>query len=156
MGIHQLPHLCIYSCSDTFLGVDSVSKTMILKFFKKRVEVLRLNYILEAEPKGMAGCDKLHKVWPLEKSLYKNCFKTYHHSNRLSVDECMIPFKGRSGLKQYLPLKPVKECYKVWCLADSVTGFVLKFKIYSGKIDSSDDLELGERVVLYLCSELAD
>ncbi|KAJ8879556.1 hypothetical protein PR048_020164 [Dryococelus australis] len=63
----------------------------------------------------------------------------------------MIPIKGRSCLNKYMPLKPVKRCYKVWCLADSVTGFVLEFEIYSGKTDSSDDLQLGERVALHFC-----
>lgn len=156
MGIHQLPHLCNYWSSDPILGVESVSKIMSLKRFKKLVEALHLNDNLEAKPKGMSGYDKLHKVRPLVKSLNENCSKTYHHSNRLSVDESMIPFKGRSGLKQYMPLKPVKRGYKVWCLADSLTGFVLKFDIYSGKTDTSDDLGLGERVVLNLCSGLAD
>ncbi|KAJ8881772.1 hypothetical protein PR048_018258 [Dryococelus australis] len=99
--------------------------------------------------------NKLHKVRTLVKSLNENCSKTYHHSNN-SVDESMIQFKRISGLKQYMFLKPVKRGYKVWCLADSVTAFVLKFEIYSGKTDSSGDLGFGERVVLYICSELAD
>ncbi|KAJ8885133.1 hypothetical protein PR048_011329 [Dryococelus australis] len=129
---------------------------MSLKRLKKLVEVIHLNDNLEVKPKGMAGYDKLHKVRPLVKSLNENCSKTYHQSNRLSVDESMVPFKGRSGLKQYMPLKPVKRSYKLWCLANSVTGFVLKFDIYSGKTDSSEDIELGERRILHLCSELAD
>ncbi|KAJ8876339.1 hypothetical protein PR048_020784 [Dryococelus australis] len=51
-----------------------------------------------------------------------------------------------------MPLKPVKRGYKVWCLADSVTGFVLKLAIYSEKTDSSDDLGFGERVVFFFTS----
>ncbi|KAJ8887126.1 hypothetical protein PR048_013341 [Dryococelus australis] len=92
----------------------------------------------------------------LVKSLNENRSKTYHHSNRLSVDESMIPFIGRSGLKQYMPMKPVKRGYKVWCLADYDKGFVLKFEIYSGKTGISDDLGPSERVVLYICSQLMD
>ena len=56
----------------------------------------------------------------------------------MSVDESMIPFKGRSALKQYMPLKPVKRDYKVWCIADAKTGYVLKFEIYTGKQADAD------------------
>ncbi|GFS85859.1 hypothetical protein NPIL_346571 [Nephila pilipes] len=31
-----------------------------------------------------------------------------------AIDESMIPFKGRSSLKQYIPNKPIKRGYKVW------------------------------------------
>jgi hypothetical protein len=51
----------------------------------------------------------------------------------MAVDESMEPFKGRSSMKQYMPMKPVRRVYKVWCLADSRTGFVRQFDIYSGK-----------------------
>jgi hypothetical protein len=69
------------------------------------------------------------------------------------VDESMVPFKGRSSMKQYMPMKPVKRGYKVWCLADSRTGFVSQFDIYSGRSDTQgySSLSLGERVVLSLC-----
>ena len=33
----------------------------------------------------------------------------------------MVPFKGRSTLKQYMPKKPVRHGFKVWMLADSHT-----------------------------------
>ncbi|KAJ8892797.1 hypothetical protein PR048_005378 [Dryococelus australis] len=141
MGIHQLPYLRNYWSSDPILGVESVSNI--------------LNDNLEAKPNGMVGYDKFHKVRPLVKSLNENCSQTYHHSDRPSFDESMIPFKGRSGIKQYMPLKLVKKCYNIWYLAESVTGFVLKLEIYSGKTDSFDYFGLGERVILYLCSVLA-
>jgi len=47
-------------------------------------------------------------------------------------------------------MKPTKRGYKVWCLADSKTGYVLKFEIYIGKSECSSDGDgatLGERVV---------
>jgi hypothetical protein len=71
----------------------------------------------------------------------------------MAVDELMMPFKGRSSMKQYMPMKPVKRGYKVWCLADSRTGFVGQFYIYSGRRDTQgySSFSLGERVVLSLC-----
>ena len=43
------------------------------------------------------------------------------------MDEVMIPFKGQSTLKQYMPQKPVKRGIKVWALADAINGFVSMF-----------------------------
>lgn len=44
----------------------------------------------------------------------------------------MIKFKGRCGLKQYMPKKPIKRGFKVWALVDS-EGYLYNFDIYTGK-----------------------
>nr|CAI5821849.1 unnamed protein product [Callosobruchus analis] len=44
----------------------------------------------------------------------------------------MIAFKGRSAIKQFMPMKPVKRGYKVWCLADSQTGYICKKLLNDG------------------------
>jgi len=51
----------------------------------------------------------------------------------VSVDEAMIPFKGRLGIKQYMKDKPVKFGIKVWVLADVVTAYCHNFDVYVGK-----------------------
>lgn len=68
----------------------------------------------------------------------------------MSADESMVKFKGRSGLKQYMPMKPIKRGFKVWVLADSKTGYMLNFKIYEGKAQNAQEGTLGERTVLDL------
>jgi len=87
----------------------------------------------------------------------------YKPSGTVAVDESITAFKGRSSLKQYMPMKPIKRGYKVWNLADSSTGYVLSFDVYAGKnMDSSggssgtgsDAYGLGERVVINLCSRV--
>jgi len=45
----------------------------------------------------------------------------------------MVPFKGRSSLKQFLPKKPHKWGYKIFMLCDT-RGMVHNFEIYTGKI----------------------
>jgi len=46
----------------------------------------------------------------------------YNLHRDVSVDEAMVAFKGRSTLKQYMPMKPVKQGFKVWMLVDAHTG----------------------------------
>ena len=45
-------------------------------------------------------------------------------------------FKGRSSIKQYLPLKPVKHGFKVGVRADSLNGYICDFDVYTGKEDA--------------------
>jgi len=57
----------------------------------------------------------------------------YKPSRHLAVDESMVAFKGRSSMKKFMPLKPIKRGFKVWALADSQSGFFLNFDVYTGK-----------------------
>ena len=65
----------------------------------------------------------------------------------------MIKSKGRSSIKQYLPLKPIKRGYKGWCLCDPITGYLFHYQIYLGKEETNGkEIPLGERVVFDLIS----
>ena len=50
-----------------------------------------------------------------------------------SIDEAMIPFKGRSTLKEYMPMKPNKRGIKVWAMSDAHNGYVSELEVYTGK-----------------------
>ncbi|XP_043464114.1 piggyBac transposable element-derived protein 4-like [Leptopilina heterotoma] len=119
--------------------------------FQKITAMLHLNKNNNCFPKGDSRFDKLHKVKPLVEALNRSIKDVYKPSNLAAIDESMILFKGRSSLKQYNPMKPIKRGYKVWCLADSVTGFVSNFEIYTGKSENKNSNDtFGERVVLNL------
>lgn len=66
----------------------------------------------------------------------------------------MIGTKARISFLQYLPAKPTKWGVKVWVLSDSHTGYIYKFKIYTGKDDVRDpDKGLSYSVVMELMSD---
>ncbi|CAK1582657.1 unnamed protein product [Parnassius mnemosyne] len=100
--------------------------------------------------------DKLYKIRPIVNALNKKFQECYHGTREMSVDESMIKFKGRSVLKQYLPMKPIKRGYKLWCLADQ-RGYIKKIQIYQGKDEEMSSnfskYSLGERVVLELTEQ---
>jgi hypothetical protein len=85
--------------------------------------------------------------------LKRNFQKNFTLGTNVCIDESMIKFKGRSSLKQYMPSKPIKRGYKVWCLADSSTGYLYNFDIYCGKEDDKEGT-LAENVVLRLISKI--
>lgn len=97
--------------TDPYMNVLPVSQVMTSKRYKKIIENLHLNNNSNAVPKGQQGYDKLYKVRPLIEKLNQSFQSHYIHSSYLSVDESMILFKGRSSIKQYMPLKPIKRGY---------------------------------------------
>ena len=78
----------------------------------------------------------------------------YNPHMQNAVDEAMIPFKGRSSLKQYMPKKPVKRGFKVWVRADSLNGYICQFMVYVGKEGERVEVGLGQEVVEKLIREL--
>ncbi|XP_046981064.1 piggyBac transposable element-derived protein 4-like [Schistocerca americana] len=152
MGVHQFPQLGNYWSTDPILGVTAISSVMTKLRYKRIVENLHCNDNSTCVKKGKPSYDKLQKIRPVTRAISNKLCKVYKPSSVLAVDECMVAFKGRSTLKQYVPMKPVKRGYKVWCLADASTGFIINFDIYTGKRDTNDTSEftLGEEVVLTL------
>ena len=68
-----------------------------------------------------------------------------------TIDEAMIPFKGRLGFKQYLKDKPTKWGVKVWVLADATNRYVKWFQVCTGRDDRNEySIRLCSRVVLDL------
>ncbi|XP_051167290.1 piggyBac transposable element-derived protein 4-like [Leptopilina boulardi] len=156
MGIHRLPQQKNFWSTDPALRVDFIANIMTRDRFSKIAEILHLNDNNKVLEKSDPNYDRLFKVRPLVDHLNKKAQEIYSPSKVLAVDESMIKFKGRSSLKQYMPMKPIKRGYKVWCLADSQSSYILKFEIYTGKsTDSQKSQEtLGERVVTNLTKDL--
>lgn len=63
------------------------------------------------------------------------------------TDEAMVGFKGRSSLKQYMPLIPTKRGFKVWYRCDPLNGYACSYLVYTGKVDGATEVNLGTRVV---------
>lgn len=156
MGVHPLPNVDLYWSSDPLFRVDEIANIMTCKRFKKILKNLHLNNNTNMPKRGEAGFDKLYKIRPMI-SLMNTAFKnSANNTASQSIDECMIKFKGRSTLKQYMPKKPVKRGFKVWARCDSQTGYLFEFEIYTGKKENESETGLGAAVVKNLCKELID
>ena len=75
-----------------------------------------------------------------------NSQKAHSPHQVVSVDEAMFLFKGQSSMKQYMPLKPIKRGYKVWCSSDARNGYTYSIQVYTAS-DGSNEVILGSRVV---------
>ena len=105
-------------------------------------------------PRNSDGYDRLCKVREILSMLEDKFLTLYDPNCQCAIDEAMVPYKGRSSLKQYLPKKPIKRGLKVWMRADSVTGYISQFQVYVGKQTTSSEKGLGSRVVKDLTRSL--
>ena len=79
------------------------------------------------------GYDSLYKVRKLLDIVTNKFEIEYNLNESVSVDEAMIPFKGRLSFKQYMKDKPVKHGIKVFVLADGKYGYIKSYKYILGE-----------------------
>jgi hypothetical protein len=110
--------------------VDPVASTMPVNKFEEMKRFLHFSDNSNADTN-----DKLNKIRPFI-DLLRARFLKISMEEHLSLDEQMVPFKGRSTIKQYNPRKPHKWGYKVFVLS-GVSGFAYDFECYTGKQDNT-------------------
>ena len=103
-----------------------------------------------AIPRGQPGHDRAFKIRPMIRSLVEAWQDAYDLEKSVSVDECMIAFKGRVSTRQYMPKKPSKWGLKGWVLAGSDSGYAYNWMLYTGKENDRAAVGLGRSVVVSL------
>ena len=66
------------------------------------------------------------------KGRFKSLFQPRQH---IAIDERMAKSWHRSGIRQYIRVKPTKWGLKYWVLADSSNAYVVDFNIYSWRAE---------------------
>ncbi|KAK9712460.1 Transposase IS4 [Popillia japonica] len=118
-------------------------------------ENLHLNDNANALEPGTPDRDKLHKIRPLIDHLLLQ-FLDLPQEQMINIDEQLVPFEGRSGIKQYLPNTPYKWGYKIFVACDT-KGLVHSFDVFTGKIEkvhNCPDLAASSNIVLKLVQNL--
>ena len=102
MGVVQMPNLRSYWESE--LSYEPVSGVL------SRDRFLKLLTLLHFVNNNAISDEKTDKVWKLRPwiNAMKQNFQQIPPKEFQSIDEIIIPFKGRSGLKVYMPKKPHK------------------------------------------------
>ena len=124
MGLVKLPSLEDYWNVDPFLHYAPIADRIARQRFR---DISRYLHFAGLIPPGQPGHDKLGKVRPIIDHCTRMFLSSYDPHCECAVDE------GRSTLKQYMPLKPVKRGIKVWVRADSHNGYFSQFQVYKGK-----------------------
>lgn len=85
--------------------------------------------------------DRLWKIRPLVDKIRSGCLKQAR-TEHICIDEMMIPFSGRTHLKQYVPNKPNPVGLKAFVLANP-NGVVCDFEIFQGSNSFQDEKAAG-------------
>ena len=146
MSIVRMPSTRMYWSREFYY--DKVAEVMTVNRFEKIKRSIHCNDNL----KRTEGCtDKLYKVRPIIDML-KQLFALLKHEEMLCIDEQVVPFKGKSSLKQYNPQKPKKWGYKFYVLS-GIDGLIHNFEIHTGPIDvcpGQPDLKASGNIVINL------
>ena len=142
MGIVKLPHAHMYW--EQMWRQPFVASAFTRNRF---IELLRYFYVAPPTPPDVRHSAS-DKIAPLIDSCQRTFPAHYNPIQQLAVDEAMeamVPFRGRSKMKQFMPKKPHKWGYKIWCLA--CNGYLLNFIVYKGRHQHSGDLSYTNKVV---------
>ncbi|CAC5366670.1 unnamed protein product [Mytilus coruscus] len=106
----------------------------------------RYNQSEQAPRPGEPNNTALYKIESLMNMFTDSMVSQYIPKRQLSVDEVMVPFKGRLSFQQYMPAKPTKWGIKMWAISEADTGYVSFCEVYSGSINGTAH-GLANRVV---------
>ena len=108
---------------------------------KQRFQQLN-RYIFFANPDDLdlgsldrvAKDDKLIKERPFLEELQRAFKANFNYGKAISIDECMIPYKGKLSFKQRMIAKPIHWGIKLYELCDyDETVYLSRFEVYLGK-----------------------
>jgi len=131
MGIDRLPSIEMYWSS----GHQHSTITSI--FSRDRFKQLRRYFRIVPAPVDAAPRNPIPHVRALAEKLNRSFAAHFTPTQHLALDEAMVAYKGRSPIKQYIPSKPHKWGYKIYCLASE--DYLLHFEIYEGKEDDPSE-----------------
>ncbi|KAI0243174.1 PiggyBac transposable element-derived protein 4, partial [Lamellibrachia satsuma] len=144
-GIVRMPTLAMYwASSNTMCQLPSFSATMPRDRFLQIMRYLHVN----DEAAGNPDDDKLYKVRDFINLINNNFGAKYTMGCQISIDESLIPFKGRLSFRQFIPSKRARFGIKCWVLADALNSFVSRFCVYTGRdANAVPAVPLSTRVV---------
>lgn len=95
--------------------------------------------------------DPIRKFW---NDFIVNCQKFYKPEVDVTIDEMMIPFRGKCSFKMYLPSKPCKYGIKIFAAVEKNSKYFYNGKIYEGKCGQSPEKNQAFNVCIELMNPL--
>ena len=124
MGLVKMPNQRSYW--EGHMSYNGLSTTFSRNRFEKLMRSIHF-----VDNLNISEEEKKDRVWKLRPwlSCLRGQFLLVSPEEYQSVDEIMVPFKGKSFLKQYMPNKPHKWGFKMWGRS-GISGFLYDFDLY--------------------------
>lgn len=94
--------------------------------------------------------DRLYQIRPYLDYLQDKFEGENYLSQNVPIDECIVPFKGRLGIKQYIKDKPNEWDIKAFLLCDSMSAYCFRFEIYIARNSEFEGENLGQTAAVVL------
>ena len=107
----------MYWESDQLIHQESIANIMPRTRFFQIWRYFHLEDNSKAAAPGTVGHDKIYRIWNFLTIISRNVEREYRLSRDISIDETMVPHKGRLSFKQYIKKKAQK-------VGDKTVGFV--------------------------------
>lgn len=146
---HGLAVTNIWS-TDPIIGVRKANETMSRNRFTDLIRHIRFGDRNERDREDRFA--PIRRVFTL---IDASCRRHYTAGPVLTVDESIIPFRGRCRFRQYLPAKSSKYGLKIFCLVEPATHYCISMIPYLGK-GGDVPLPLGQNVVLQLVKKMRE
>ena len=176
MGLHKYPSLKSYWSSNYMCKIN-FNKAMPITYYFLIEKALHFPEKDIKEEKESSSCmtdkdtsdlisnngdkDPRHKIKLYLEKLAKNFQRYYDLGENITIDECLVHFKGRNSMKFYIPMKPHKWGFKIHLLCDADTHYLYNMLFDPGKrgkdfIALDNCCSLSESIVLKLLSCIKD
>lgn len=124
-----------------------------------RFLVLRINDCIRFDDRSARKAreerDKLAPIREVFERWVQCCKKCYNPGGSVTIDEEMVPFRGKCPFRQYMKAKPDPYGIKVWVCWDAVTAYAWNSQVYVGRDrNCKPEVKQGQRVVLELTDGL--
>lgn len=152
MSYIKYPRIRMYWSSEAGLRFDLIANAMPVNRFE---QILRYIHFVDNYSKKPGDADKLFKLRPVLESLKKSFHSAVDPEEFQSIDEQIIPFKGKLSMKQYIPKKPKPWGVKVW-VRSGTSGYMYRFEVYQGAARRGEISQMGlaPDVILRLCDDI--
>ena len=158
MGMVKIPTYSMYWSNHHYMRLPFCMNLMNRDRF---LNILSFFHVCDNEaqpPRDDPTFNPGYKVQALADLLVAKWQANYVLHRELSVDEALVGYKGRIKFLQYMPSKPHKWGMKIWILAESKTGYVYNWNLYTGKMnrDPARGRTATHKLVVDLCEPVLD
>ena len=140
MGIQKLPEIEMYWAAHSMWNSSLITSTMS----RNKFEAIG-TYLSIGDPRSDK---KLARTERLSEIINEKCRTFYSPRAKLSIDESMIAYKRRHGLRQYISMKPTQWGFKAFLLCEGKAGYCIRHIFYDGP--KKEEFK-PKNIVLKLC-----
>lgn len=136
-GIIKIPQMKNYWTQDKIYSFPIFRQTLSRDLYFFLNKFIHFN----DNTKQKNSKDKIFKLRPIIDYLQKKFIQNRFSSNKYTIDETMISWKGKLHIKQYIPSKPNPYGIKLISLANAINGYMTDFEVFTGKGDKNTAIE---------------